>query len=681
MPDTLKSGLSVDFPVTITRLPTGEVLFANGLNKPQRWDGITSASENAGIPRSGTCTATSGGSGSIDGVYTYAVRFLDDENIPGDMSTTAVTTVDTVLRVTYSGIPTSSDSRVTQRQVFRSSAGQSTVLYLDTTIADNTTVTIASTFTDSTLQNRTAIAVLKPDGTPNSRRFGVPPSNKLVVVSHQDRTFWAVDPVLDQGHAEMTTNSVTAVLHGATVTDQLVSRELHVRGHNTVYTISAVSPTANNLTLSVVFSGPTNLFSKYAVKSPKTERNLIYFSEAGEPESVPSTNAIRLRQEDGEGNEITAVASIGSFMWLFTLTRTYRWTFMAHPVLDGAIFPATYRGCINQRTWAQVEGISYILDREGVYSFSGGAVSPISQGIQDIFRPNGGIHWENEQWFHADYYDSEETVKFFVCLDGSKYPRHAICFHYRQNTWWIEEYPWPVPSSAVVPVAKHRRMLIGTTHDRVMLTSEGTLDGPSKPLKARGTVASATHTSVTVASPNFTVSDVVNSPIQIVKGKGKGQRRVIFEANGTTGRIDIDRGWNIKPDSTSEFQIGGVDWNMKTRWLRLSDMEEDNTRAYRLAFQPTETSASLDIRSYFNYETVPINNQGSYDLDKGTNIDAGKPDVEKDMKAINEGWTRHQFGGHQDHRGPASRFVACELRGVQNQDHVKIRSLGVDGVQ
>lgn len=679
MTDTLKSNLSKEMPLTFSHAATGETIVVNGLDQPQRWDGITSGLENAGIPAADTCAAALSGTSTITGLYGYAVRFLDDESQPGNISDLSTFTAASDALVSYSSIPVSTDGRVTQRQIWRTTAGQTTTLYLDATIANNTDTTATSSFLDDALAARTALPVLTARGKLNARRFGVPPNHKSSVVSHQERTFWAVDAVIDEGHIEMTSGSVTCVVVGQDVTTKLATRKLSIRGHGTVYTVSTASTTPNSVYLSTAFTGPTNLFSKYTIRPAASERNLIYWSELSESESVPATNAIRLRQEEGDQTELTAQMSLGSFLWEMTSKRMYRWSFQTHPVDDGQIWPTAHRGCLNQRCFVQVEGMAYIMDKRGIYQFNGGTARPISQIIQNLFRSKGGIAWDRKKWFHAEHFPAEETVKFYVCLDGNKYPHHSICYHYRKPAWWIEQYPWAVSSSAIADVGSDERLCIGSSAERIMLTSEGTLDGPKLGLTSRGDITSATHTSVTVSSPIFSASDIVLCPIQIVKGRGKGQTRIIFKANATTGRLDIDRLWTVKPDANSKYQIGGIDWKYRTRWFRYQDSEEQISRNIRVGFTPTDDAANMDIRYLESHKSQPVNMDGN-SQEFGIAGTLGSPDLEVDLQTCTSGWNKLSIDNSSEFRGPSPRFMAAEIRGVQNKDLIVIHELGIDGV-
>ena len=226
-----------------------------------------------------------------------------------------------------------------------------------------------------------------------------------------------------------------------------------------------------------------------------------------------------------------------------------------------------------------------------------------------------------------------------------------------------------------------RRMLVGSSGERVLLYGEGTLDGPKLSPTSWGSVSSATYTSLTVSSLNFLATDIALAPVHIVKGRGKGQSRIILTANATTGRLELDRPWNVLPDTTSEYQIGGIPWRVKLHRMQLSDAETENTRAYRVAFNPAQSTSTFDVRTYYSYSDTPANMNVDYSNQRGVSTVRDEPDATFDMVQLTEGWQQYDFSGAHDHRGPADKFITAELRGVQNKDQIVISSLGIDGAK
>lgn len=95
-------------------------------------------------------------------------------------------------QIDYTGIPVSPEARVTKRQIFRNTAGQTDVYYLDGTLSDNTTTVLTSTNTDTQLALLTELPIFFPDGTASASRHGVPPTGAIDVAYFQSRMFYLV---------------------------------------------------------------------------------------------------------------------------------------------------------------------------------------------------------------------------------------------------------------------------------------------------------------------------------------------------------------------------------------------------------------------------------------------------------------------------------------------------------
>lgn len=688
MPLTLTTGIDHTRPLSVTHTSKGETFMANGTDKPRRWNPYDLTVENAGvIPATlSTMTITAGATGgAISGTYYVALRFIDDEGIPGDLSAATAVILTNTTQIDYGTIHVPTDARVTSKQIWRSTAGQATTFYLDKTISKATTAA-TSTAIDSVLSLNTSLAILNLDGTLSARRFGVPPDFKAVVVSHQDRTFWGVNPVVDDGHARTEYEVGTVTIYGAHLTSQLVGRKFYVPNHSTVHDITSVTPSGGGrvggtIIIDPIWADTGKEFTRYAIRVEPDEANRIYFSELAEPESVPTVNAVDIVLDESDGGPVTAIMPMGSFLWIFTPHRCYRWTYQVHPLNDGAVYLTAYRGSINQNCWVQTEGNAFVMDREGIYMFNGGTVQNVTDPIADMFRPGGGISWANAKWFHAREYVAEDTIRFFVSLDGSQFPRHAICYQYRAGAIWTEEFPWRMTSSTTTKINKHPRLVCGSRHGKVYLLNEGQYDGPTNPVVGRVKVTASDVTHATVTGHTFTASDILFSRITIVRGTGKGQTRTIVAANATTGEITINEPWVIRPDSNSWVQIAGVPYTLKTKWFRLLDVEAENSRRCYLSFAPTLSTCTIDVSALRDYSRDPTAYRISYDRADGARVARDQDDVEIDTKTNKEGWAYWSFDDQHDLRGPAPRFIQLRIRGTKDGEPIKIYTLQLDGVR
>jgi hypothetical protein len=431
--------------------------------------------------------------------------------------------------------------------------------------------------------------------------------------------------------------------------------------------------------------GPTNPYVRYSIRPSAANRRLVYFSVAGRPESWPAVNAVS-PQEDGD--EITGLMSKGSFIYILESRHIYRLTFQDSPTEDGFIFLSCARGCVNNRCHAVVDERSYMLDEAGVYAFSGGQqVEDLSTPIQDLFEPRRGtrppryrIRWEARRWFHCVYDPGERVVRWFVTLEGTGIPRHAICLDVARATWWVEAYPFPVGASAVGPIRGARRVFLGGPGGRVYVLGEGTLDlvdGTAQTV--RGQVTSARLRSLTDSQASFT-SGCVNAPVRIVDGKGKDQVRVITSATST--QLSLNMPWRVKPDSTSVYQIGGVRYRYRTGWFRYVMLERENTRRLEVVFEPCQEDALLDARLYLDRGVSPVTwdySQSTSEAD-GFAVTKDQTDWVADLTKAN-GLVQRRIDGQKELYIDGQRLVSWEFAGVTNMDQVSLYQITIDGVQ
>ena len=673
--------LADDFPVTVTQVPQGDVYIVNGEIDVKKLKYDDNTPIDAGISQAANtivATKVGGPPASVSGTYYIAVRYLDADDIAGSLSVATAFACTNCQQIDYTQIPVpSSEPRITKKQIWRTTAGQTNVFYLaiDDIPAVDTTAT--SSLTDAELQANDSMPLLNPDGTLNARRYGIPPNHKTIIITHQDRTFFVGERVFKRGMASLTQNSATATVVGHALSSNVIGREFSVPGHATTYEITAWA-TGGILTLDAVYSGSTDAFSRYEIKTSKEELNRIYFSERGEPESVPNINAVDLLREQSDEGYITAAMPMGAFVWIMTQSRIYRWTYQVHPIHDGNIYQTAPRGCLNQRCWTLVEGNAYIMDHQGCYKFNGGVADPISGPIQDLFRPGGGILWEHSQWFHVGHNYSEETVKFFVCLDGSTKPHNALCYHLRTGTWWIEDYAWALSSSDTISINENAVLIAGAGWETVVATSRGTLDGPKLPLEPRPTLSVIGRTKLTIAG-QYTASDIIHAPVVIAKGKGVGQvRRIVYAASGV---LHLDSAWHTTPDSTSDIQIGGIQWKAGSKNYRLDDVESEASRKVTVNYATPLFDAELNISLHYDRSVLPSCSTISYDRGDEVTSTIGSPYVVVDMKANNTGWAYWSIDGMQDFRGPANRTVKVVLSGTQNRDLVSLYDISISGVK
>lgn len=683
-----------EWPSTVAITPKGGGLIANGLTTAKFYDGVHSVLYNAGIPQAEALTAiaSSTAGGSSAGTYKVGVRFEDADGVVGSLSNFASVVNVAGRSFRYEDIPVSGESRVTKRSIWRTTVGQDRVAYLVTTVPDNSTIKLSGdanidTYTDDQLRARAALPILDPEGGPNARRQGTPPTHMRCVISHGDFTFWSVPAKYSRGHAVVTNGSPTITIVGGTLYPSMIGRRLLIRGVEEDYTISNIS--GQTVTISENYGGPTDSFASYSIVPADEERNKVYVSYAGEPESIHALDAAVLSADFASTDDMTGMFSFGGIVWIGTHRNLYRWVYGSHPLKDGAIYHTENRGLLNPRCMARIENTLGIMDRSGIYLFDGGAANPISEPISDIFSPEvpGDIKiiWTRHEWFFAVPSPQDQSFKFFVCLDGSRYPRHSLTYHYRIQAWTIEEYPYEVSSACVIPSPVAHRVLLGGPYENLYLTGEGSQDhSPLKPHSCRFSVTSSTIISVTVSGADWDNGDILEGPILVVDGRGKGQQRKIVGADASTGRIDIDRPWIVMPDSTSIVAIGGIEWLWKTDVLDMIPAGGESKKVVTVV-EPTAAPATLDYRFYRNREREPLAMLADHENASGMKSAKGSEWISGSMHRLrtsgeHDGVMQWVMDDSFDPRGAAqNRFLQVELHGVQERDRVIVYQVDVEG--
>ena len=751
--------------------PQGMLMIADGFSAVDRWDGLTAATEAAGLAAPTTQPAMAvTGTGLIVGTYYAYVRFLDrlgfasnlspisaklvassstksitgatnatpivvttsavhglaDGNkikisgVGGNLATNGTWFVDVLTTTTfalyttsaltvgvrgtgtyngggtvyigsnqinYTSIQVPSDSKVTKRQILRNTDGQITTLYVD--VEDTTLVgtTFSSTKDDDTLAAQESVPLFSDEGDSLAERHGVPPNHKPYLAYHLGRMFAAGELAYTRGMVKVTNASATVTGVGTAWTSAMAERNLYVVGSAAAYTISSVNTTLQTLTLSTTYQGNTDKFALYAIRSIPEERKRVAWSAAGLPESWLVTDAIDI-QEDGD--EITGLLSLRSFLYIVEKRHVYKFTFENDPVRDGVIFLSANRGCINHRSWVAVDDAAYMLDEFGVHRFVGNAQSEqMSTMIQDIFRPDSDspwkINWRARKWFHAVLYRPQETIRWFVALAGMRVPRHALCFNYRLKRWWIEDYRDKIGGAIPGDINGVPYVFLGGQSRTFHALWQGTTDTVNASLgTVRGTVTSAGPTWIADTAAVYPTATVVNSPCAIVSGKGKGQIRRIVSVSGTT--LNVDLPWLVKPDTTSEYQIGGVSWLFKSSWFRMANQgpskDENYQRRLELIFAMTESPATMDLRLFYNFQAAPEVQRVTKSSTAGNGVATtkDKSDIVIDLTTV-DGIVQHQMPHSREYYTRGKRYAQFSLSGFTNQDPCSIYECRFEGVE
>lgn len=688
-------------PLTWARAPDGTVYFANGLGPVLKFDGVYPEARQAGVPPPTLTPALAiSGSGTITGAYTCFVRYLDADGRPSNLSPLSNTvTASNNLTVTYSNIQAPSDPKIVRRQILRNSAGQTVDYFVDVDTTDLTTTSFTSTRTDTQLQARERVplftTVRRGQGinvvVSLADRFTVPRSDKPIITTYLDRLFLAGEVTYSKGSVQVTIGSTTVTGIGTAWPTQFgnsdtdLARYLYIVGHDQFYQILSVDKVNQTLTLATAYQGSTDLFALYSIRSSPSSRRSFYYTEAGYYEAWPELNAWTIEEN---GDEVTAVLPLDSFLFFAQRRHLFRFTFGKSPDIDGGLFPAARRGCVNQNCWIALDDAAYLLDEQGVYRFVGAdQAEQLSEPVQDLWyadSPRSGyrINWKHRKHFHAAHFRDENTIRFFVCMDGGRLPRHALYYNYATQEFGIEEYPFSIGASTLaggdVPVS----ILAGSAR-RVFTMGPGNLDGPDAASgTTRGTATAAGVLSVTDAVASFAGSGLVGFPVSIWHGKGKGQTRLVSAV--VSGKITVVKPFLVQPDTTSRYQLGGIPWkwlSKKFRWLRRDGNQE---RYVELQFDPAENSQQMDVKLYRDRNSSPdlFAQNWPPSLAERDAVEITRNDAEARVDLSHtSGFAQIAVSGSLESRRSRADLVTVEFVGYSGLAAISLSQLIVEGAQ
>lgn len=179
----------------------------------------------------------------------------------------------------------------------------------------------------------------------------------------------------------------------------------------------------------------------YAVDESGAEPNAIYFSEQGEPESVPSTNQVIVQSYGRESDRITGMFPLDGALYICQQRGIIRLTVAGNPLENASAIPVAQRGLLNDRCWALHEGVAYVADSVGIYSFDGAATKSLSDAVQDYWT-DGRVDFALSKWFFMHVNQDERVVRFYYVATGSgaTRPTRALCYSLTTQAWWEEQY-------------------------------------------------------------------------------------------------------------------------------------------------------------------------------------------------------------------------------------------------
>lgn len=203
----------------------------------------------------------------------------------------------------------------------------------------------------------------------------------------------------------------------------------------------------------------------YAVDTTGTRPNSLLYSEVDEPESVPSANELVVQENAGEPDRVVALIPLGAYLLIAQQTHLYKLAYVAQPVIDASIVLTGYRGILNNRCWAVMGGVAFIVDGVGAYAFDGNKEEAISVAIDNYWR-DGVIDFSKSEKFHVQADHAARVMRFFYCQSSDSEPVRALCYSIATQAWWEEQFATAVTAGCAI-VASARRVALAAGADGV----------------------------------------------------------------------------------------------------------------------------------------------------------------------------------------------------------------------
>lgn len=702
MASTIVTGLHVEQDICFAKTPFGELFMTNGIDRGRKWDGVAAAGVVIGLdapPSAPTVTEDNGGSSEI-GDYQCAYRFGDAQGNYSDLSPiTTVTTSGINKRFDWDTIPiasgTDSSARITKRQLFRTTVDEADIYYLVHEIADNSTTsyTASDTLSDETLSNQSELPVLNDDDSVNANRFGLPPTNKAVCVVYQDRMFYFADVVYGTGTVSVSNTGTAVTGSGTSFNRYMVGRYIYMVGDVVGYLITGYTSATE-----IAIAAHTGALSgvAYEIRSAPTDRNLIYFSEPEEFESVPrAQNNYLLQEEANEEDDLVGGYMTGAYLYLCQKNHTYAFSYTRQPHLDGGSALAFRRGLFNHnchsRGVSQDGGaIEFCMDRLGPYAVVGGKVTDIGRALRNKFI-DGTVTLSASRRFSVSVNQNTETAHFYIQTSADSDVTRSLTYNYALNRWSEDTYTWALGGGTMLETSSGQPIFyIGYLDAFHRENYSASADGGTTTVDL--TVASIISNDIVSSSSGFT-SAMVGMPLVVTSGS---DRNATYKITAYTSGTRVTVSPTPLPAAGDTFSVRGISCAIKTGILDYPrNAMEHNERAIEVYFKPLDTSNSLpnlpkyiDIRHYMNYNTSPENAAMSVPQnDDQCAIDVDNPNGYVDIRATrnpdltNPGWSRKLFSGRNAHGVAADRFISVELKFTATGEPVEISEIDIVGAK
>lgn len=588
-----------------------------------------------------------------------------------------------VSKIQYSNVEVPTDAKVTRRQILRNRDGSYGTFYVDIDTTDLTSTAFESVADSASLAGAPEVPITDLVGTDQAiLRYSKPPSHYSAACYQGGRLFAAVIEPYSEGCVSVT-NGSTAVTGIATEWNMtsFVGRYFQVVGDTVRYKITSLT-SLTALVLDTAYAGTTDPFARYVISPEVTRHRSFDWSETFLPEAWPPANSHTIPGDTGAG-AITGITANRSWVYILCEYWLYRFSWFKSPGQDGDTKLAWNRGCVNNRCCVVVGDQSLMLDYYGVHAYSGNYDENISDEIGDLFRPtpNGTfrINWKAKKTFHGAQDPTLGLIYWFVCLDGDYTPRHALVYDIVNKRWAVFESVLPIGASSLGLLDNRPQLYLGTTAKRVLAANTGTLDGPSLGSGTlQGTVTDSGPGWIADSGATFPSAGVVGFPVSIYEGTGRGQMRTVYSVSGTT--VYVRPLWNVKPDTTSKYILGGIPWRHITGQFQWAESPVGIARGIEIYFRKLSAAAGLSLQLFDDTQDAALVASETKSKDDGDGLGSTKDlsyldiDVTRQVGRVNVG-----LNTFSPSEAVNAGLVQLKISGVQSAERQELQSYTIRG--
>lgn len=547
------------------------VYMQDGEHAPQKSAGSTIGTFNWGLPKPQTeFTAVEGGAGSmLAGTYKVHMvassSYFGAKGMPFQTDPVSVTLANDNSSINISGIPICGDPQVDSWLIYRTTLGTNAPFYYAGT-ARNGTTSIVLNGNDDSLPTTD---VLEPPGygllddvlldMAGPFRYDKPPI-KSRCAAWDGRLWCGGEKAYSKGFASATEDNTTITGSGAA--DWISGFEgkfFQFEGEPTRYEITEVK--ANQvLDISVPYKLPpaATAAPSDAVYEIKGDVFELAYSAISEPDHFPYDGVLQIGREDG--GEIIALVPYNESLVVFKDNGV-------HIVFrsGNSQFPYNIRktnspvGCVAPNSIVEVNGVLFWYSGDDFWALSGNTAAKISTPLSDVFT----VDLVSKQYVVGAYVDGR--IYWAVSYSSIEYLDTVLVYDVENKFW---DTPWTnVRILDMKAKIDNGEEVLYFSEWGESLYKVNNFDADYLSDIAddvyHGTVTSAASNMLSDSTASFDVvgSGLNGALVQIRSGTGVGQARYI-ESNTSTQLI-LESTWDITPDTTSEYTIGAIDFDVR----------------------------------------------------------------------------------------------------------------------